>query len=261
MPGKAFINPRYTPAKNTGIGETVELSDLTVVSGTWAYTSYSSQGDFDSLLLPGKGLLKSIGDNNEIKIPSMRMNVGTYDIKIATLNGSNMGIMEVLAGATSLGTADLYAPDIPGAIYNKVYIFTFPPTQSGLYDIRVKCTGKNVASSAYGIGFSRIQIKKIDGLVGGVSTQTNVTASRVSDGTVYQNTSGKPIMVTFSCYYASGIVTITAFTDAANPPTTQVGTDTAQTNMGGSVSFWVLPGNYYKINATPLTTKWWIEWS
>lgn len=180
MPSKAFINPRYTPARYVGLGETAALEDLVPVAGTWSYVSYGPQGDYDSLLIPGKGLLKSIGNNNEIKMAQVRMNVGIYTIKIATLNDSDMGIMEVLAGALSLGTVDLYAPDIPGAIYNKVYTFTFSPTQSGLYDIRVKCTGKNGASSAYGIGFSRIQIKKTDS----VSGTANITSgSFVGDGT------------------------------------------------------------------------------
>jgi hypothetical protein len=105
-----------------------------------------------------------------------------------------------------------------------------------------------------------------------VATQSVVTGSRAL-GTVYQNTTGRPMCVVAS---AVGTSTGTAATmylearsDAATPPTTVVATSQgyADTNLYGTrpqVVFWVMPGNYYKVDrfgiGVAMTVSCWTEW-
>jgi hypothetical protein len=96
----------------------------------------------------------------------------------------------------------------------------------------------------------------------GVSTQNAVTASRAL-GTTYQNTTGKPMLVCISVQVSGGIAGGSggayAQTDSANPPTTTIGQSMVPSTSGGtpngtttaSLSFWVLPNNYYRaVSAT-----------
>ena len=93
-----------------------------------------------------------------------------------------------------------------------------------------------------------------------ISTQTDVTASRVTDGTVYQNTSTKPIFCVVTCELAiSGVAT--AKCDASVTPTTTVSRITSTVVIDGSLTFWVLPGYYYSVNQTNGTKVSWIEYT
>jgi hypothetical protein len=91
---------------------------------------------------------------------------------------------------------------------------------------------------------------------GGVTTQTS--PSRALNA-VYQNTTGKPMFVNVWATINAG-QGLTALTDGGNPPGTHV------MNVGGvaatfSVSFWVLPGNYYEVQGggSPALNGW-VEW-
>jgi hypothetical protein len=93
---------------------------------------------------------------------------------------------------------------------------------------------------------------------GGVTTQTSPSRAL---GTVYQNTTGKPMLVTATVQASSGFG-FTAKCDGSNPPGTTVGIG----SIGGSgltayipASFWVLPGYYYEITGSgPIVN--WLEW-
>lgn len=119
-----------------------------------------------------------------------------------------------------------------------------------------------------------IAASKISGLYAGFTVQTDVRASRAINGTVYQNTSGKPMMVVITVEASATIVTasLNIKTDASNPPTTTVAVMSSNNistfahvnNM--SSTFIVLPGNYY--NATEISSGSsyiylgsWIEWT
>lgn len=96
---------------------------------------------------------------------------------------------------------------------------------------------------------------------GGVTTQTTyLSPTRKVDGTAYQNTTGKPMLVAVSVQITNG--TIAAFTDSTSNPTTQVNNATnASTSTGNvNVTFWVLPGNYYKIAGSGGSLGVWTEW-
>lgn len=94
---------------------------------------------------------------------------------------------------------------------------------------------------------------------GGISTQNVVTSSRAS-GTVYQNSTGKPMFVSAS--FCCGNSTLVAYTDGNSSPSTVVAAQGTLNTVGqANITFWVLPGNYYKITnpgASPLT--YWTEW-
>ncbi|MBI2869387.1 MAG: hypothetical protein HYX96_06145 [Chloroflexi bacterium] len=98
--------------------------------------------------------------------------------------------------------------------------------------------------------------------------QANVTASRAIDGTVYQNTSGKIIMVAVSMYLngGDGAGGGSAYVGAANPPTSIVAgwLDYASASFGvkGTLTFIVPPSYYYKIGTVGSPTLGtWTEWS
>ena len=104
----------------------------------------------------------------------------------------------------------------------------------------------------------------------GPTTQTDVTASR-EIGTVYQNTTGKPMWITVT-YRADGNGAydrgLRFYSDASDTPTTEI----ARGHLGHEVlgnanlttTIIVLSGNYYKavqydISLATTITKW-IEW-
>jgi hypothetical protein len=91
------------------------------------------------------------------------------------------------------------------------------------------------------------------------ATQNYVTASRVL-GTVYQNTTGKPMFVAASIRV--GIYgTAFAYSGSANPPTTQVVkyvNGSPNSSAYGELFFIVLPDNYYRVTGVDISS--WIEW-
>lgn len=98
----------------------------------------------------------------------------------------------------------------------------------------------------------------------GPTTQNNVTASRAS-GTVYQNTSGKPMFVTVVAAVNTGF-SVAAYSDSSTAPTQQVAANTGANNGAARIlSFIVLPNNYYKVlnvdsPGSALIFSSWVEW-
>jgi hypothetical protein len=105
---------------------------------------------------------------------------------------------------------------------------------------------------------------------GGVTTQT---APARALGTVYQNTTGKAMMITVGANVgtgATGTGGITAFTDSSNPPATEVSQNLIPSASNGTgtaaLSFWVLNNNYYKVSTggsgtlPTVTLSVWTEW-
>lgn len=97
----------------------------------------------------------------------------------------------------------------------------------------------------------------------GISSQTDVTASRALDGTVYHNTTTKPIMcmVNATC---SGGGAVLFKSDATASPSLSIGQiyNLNASAIQGLISFWVLPGYYYKGTITSTATLvTWIEYT
>jgi len=97
---------------------------------------------------------------------------------------------------------------------------------------------------------------------GGVTTQNVVTGSRAV-GTVYQNTTGKPMSVAVTVAVASASpANVAGQTDAGNPPSTIVQNfQFSGISFTAAVRFEVLPGNFYRVNANnaPSLISW-VEW-
>ena len=100
---------------------------------------------------------------------------------------------------------------------------------------------------------------------GAVSIQNNVTSSRAL-GSVYQNTTGRPMFVSVSAHTSNVTdANLIAQTDSSNPPTTYVAYASvgAYNNIDAQIFFIVLPGNYYTVTiniGTPALSLW-FEWS
>jgi hypothetical protein len=96
---------------------------------------------------------------------------------------------------------------------------------------------------------------------GGITAQSVVTGSR-SVGAVYHNTTGKPMMVLVSLTApGGGSAGVFAYSDAATNPTTALSSHYVPAGITQvAASFWVLPGNYYKVVAGAGTLAGWVEW-
>jgi hypothetical protein len=109
-------------------------------------------------------------------------------------------------------------------------------------------------------------IKTAAGSVAPTCTQNVVTGNRAFN-TLYQNTSGSPMMVVIGFWSndGAGQSSCVVKTDASLTPTTVVvsttdGNDSSVT-LSKTVSFWVIPGNYYKVlTDAALTLNSWTEW-
>jgi hypothetical protein len=100
---------------------------------------------------------------------------------------------------------------------------------------------------------------------GAVSVQTDETASRAVDNTIYHNTSSVPRFVTISVEAAAGGGVLKVYCDANANPSTGVcwyASDAAVSSHIGCLSFWVLPGYYYRaqVSSGTITKGYWIEW-
>ena len=102
---------------------------------------------------------------------------------------------------------------------------------------------------------------------GGVSTQSVVTGSRAF-GVVYHNTNTTAMFVTVSGTTSTGgdAVLMTAITDSSSSPSTTVAQDQSTLSITGgaaSLTFVVLPGNYYEATLSgngTLAVSYWTEW-
>lgn len=99
------------------------------------------------------------------------------------------------------------------------------------------------------------------------SVQSNVTATRALDGTIYRNTSGRPMFVSIQ------LVSVTAganyggvSTGVNTPPTVGVAAcyhDATLSALRATISFVVLPLYYYQFNQNTgtFTLGSWVEWT
>jgi hypothetical protein len=94
-----------------------------------------------------------------------------------------------------------------------------------------------------------------------VSTQNVQTSSVRALGTVYKNETGKPMFVTVGASSSSAGSTLWAYSDSNASPTTVVACQgLPAASLVQTVSFVVLPGNYYKVGSASLSFGFWTEW-
>lgn len=96
------------------------------------------------------------------------------------------------------------------------------------------------------------------------SSQADVTASRAIDGTVYQNNSSYPLLVTVFVTATANPNQALAYVEAGDDtPDVCVAFVTATSGAANvaSMTFFVPVGSYYKVTNTSMTLSGWIEWS
>jgi hypothetical protein len=97
-----------------------------------------------------------------------------------------------------------------------------------------------------------------------ITSQSVVTGSRAAE-TVYQNTTGKTLCVSTCWNLAGNNSALSAHSDAANPPTTEVGrvSDSSPQAEMEQLFVVVLPGNYYLFHVLTATVTLvsWVEYN
>ena len=95
-----------------------------------------------------------------------------------------------------------------------------------------------------------------------ISTQTDVTALRAIDGTVYQNALTRSIFVLIQSNLSTG-GTVILYSDSNVSPVLTIGalSNNNLAQMALLIGTWILPGNYYKVTGTLSTLTRWIEYS
>ena len=196
---------------------------------------------------------------------------GTYNAVLLTLGPSTSGIN---SGGISLIQSTAGEQLIFGGLDNNylwiqavrpgvgVRSLVLNPNSGGVGIGKTPAYALDVAGDVNCTGVYRVNGTPVSG-GSGITTQTVATASRAFN-TVYQNTTGKPMFVWISatCPNNWGFM---AYTDSTTNPSTVVGSSTNLAGTGATmtlgISFWVLPGNYYKAtNGTGVTLDRWTEW-
>jgi len=131
------------------------------------------------------------------------------------------------------------------------------------------------APARLGIGSTNQVLTVIGGLPawansaggGGPTTQSGdlgpLGANTRAFGTVYQNTTGKPLYVSATTYATSGTGGVDATTDSSNPPTTYICSVPTLSTSSSTLFFIVLPNNYYKlaVGSGASVLNRWFEWN
>ncbi|PWT75511.1 MAG: hypothetical protein C5B59_08510 [Bacteroidetes bacterium] len=109
-------------------------------------------------------------------------------------------------------------------------------------------SANNVNAMVVGTNFSNSGVALLQGTDGGGPNQQSVVTGSRSIGTVFQNTTGKPLYVwIIPITNSSGANIIVFKTDSSNPPTSGLSAQQISgTGVIGSLSGIVLPGNFYE---------------
>jgi len=134
--------------------------DGIVVQGTWTWVDNANQTDFVTNHAHNAGFFynNTNADNDAYKWPSFYLPIGTYNFTVAYMKYTNRGICQLYANSVALGASfDQYDA---GYVWNETVVRQLVITQAQVVELEIKATGKNVASSAYAVSFSRIEMEK-----------------------------------------------------------------------------------------------------
>ena len=159
--------PRITPAgvfrRMTGIyglPKYLGIELFRAVQGTWPPFFNANQTKFHHDFIQQAGVVhnSTLNDNDEIEIQGITVKRGRHKITISGITNSGAGILEVLFGASSFGTQDLYSA---GTVYNVQKVFYLNTIVTQQVHLRIKCSGKNGASSGYEIPISAVMTEDL----------------------------------------------------------------------------------------------------
>ena len=135
-------------------------TDMTIVQGTWAFYSATTQTEYSLNWVPSVGFnyntSNAIGDG--IVTKPINFPIGNYQINICGVKYVNRGIITVYAGTENIGTFDWYATT---GIYNTHVLINFSITTNEVKAIKIIVTGKNASSTGYNFTPSWLKITKI----------------------------------------------------------------------------------------------------
>lgn len=127
------------------------------------------------------------------------------------------------------------------------------------YDATIYCDGGTATSGEGNLRLTSKEIYLNGNLHFSNFLKTQVSSVKVLNQT-YQNTNTTPKFISVCATNGSSSV-LTAKTDSASPPTTQVVYTTLFNNVGQSIFFIVLPNNYYRVETSAGgTLQLWTEW-
>ena len=238
---------------NTGInGAAVPAS--AVVAGT------NSSKQVIAAALPSADIFVGNGSNLPVAVAV------SGDASLANTGAvTNRGVNGAAVPASATALASNASKQLVSATYQgngaKVQLSTGTTITSDC--VKFDANGNTIdAGAACGSGGGALSVQS-----GNLGNFTGGSGARLF-GTTYQNTLAVPIFVEVTGNInSSGFAQLRALTDSSSSPSTIVGLP-SMANQNGSwlaFSFWVLPGNYYQINATNLMTSaggtgsFWIE--
>ena len=219
MTDSSVTTGTYTISTGGGGGTTVSF-EAENLSYTPSGATASVQTDANSsgghwVLLSGN----SVGDNITYSIPTVA--AGTYQLRMEWKGLGSRGILQLSVDGTNLGpTLDQYSSS---AIYPITTFGTVTFVSAGTHTIRLTVTGKNSASSGYGLsadkftfvaqsGGSSVSAPTFNPVGGTYSSAQNVTISTSTSGaTIRYTTDGSTPSETAGTIY-SGPVNIAATT-------------------------------------------------
>jgi hypothetical protein len=247
---------RFTTGGNVGIGVTSPPAPLTIGSAVTPYNDANGQlCIWDNSNSNRRLRMGYDGSLNAGWIQATYIGSGFMPL-LLNPNGGNVGIGTTSPSATLhvIGTAKFGTSAASGSVGDVAISRDGNPTIGVLF---FGSGGQYIIGGPTGWTFS----PALTG-VGGVSVQSVVTGSRAI-GTVYQNTTGRPMFVTigFSASAATA-ADLEIQTDSASNPTTSVIRASANQGWMSCISAWILPGNYYKtVQTNGCSLFRWTEWS
>jgi hypothetical protein len=229
---------------NPGIG--VNIGAIQVING--------SPSTYGTLTLQPSGGNVGIGMTNPSGILHLNGGGGSNSYAYLALNCS--GTLPAALGTggaiswnytNSGGEVDFFNLYTSAGQYFNFYQMTSASVATRV--MQIAPGGVTIAGSVNITG--QYQVNGVPLATGGITTQS---FPGYALNTVYQNTTGKPKMV---CVSAG--VGMTVNTDASNPPGAVVLTVSAVAGGQALAVFWVLPGNFYKVNSSGALSNW-TEW-
>jgi hypothetical protein len=128
------------------------------------------------------------------------------------------------------------------------------------YDTQIVSAGGTSGIDGKGTLILKGDVIRLNGQVAFTNFISSQTVGGKSLNTTYQNLKTSPIFISVSATNGTSSV-LTAKTNSATPPTTQVAYTTLFNNVGQTIFFIVLPNNYYRVETSAGgTLQLWTEW-
>lgn len=132
------------------------------MSGAWDGAE-TPQTDFDYNLMESPGYIRNSQNHNKDSIiwSQVLLNAGTYTITLACVKSNVGAILELVHGATVIGSIDQYTSNVT-VTFNFQAQMSYTPTTRQVQDLILRVNGRNAANqtSTYFCNFSRLEFRK-----------------------------------------------------------------------------------------------------